>query len=106
MNWTLHEIPTNEREQFLRSLDASTLATTMNELAESTLTDADPKQNDSLCILANAMAAFAEIMTSKNLKQARSLAAEMLALMTPHIVAVVNTDDRQRSENARSRKGH
>lgn len=104
MNWTLHEIPTNEREQFLRSLDAPTLAATMNELAESTLTNADEKQNESLCILANAAAAFAEIMTSKNQKQARRIAAEMLALMTPHIVSVVNTDDRQRLENARSRK--
>ncbi len=110
MNWSIHEIPTNEREQFLRSLDAAALATTMNELEESwiisRLTDADPKQNDSLGILANAMAAFAEIMASKSHAKARRVAAAMINVMTPHIVSVVNSDDRRRRENSRSRKGH
>ncbi len=105
MNWSIHEIPTNEREQFLRSLDAATLAATMNELAGSTLTSTDPKQNESLCILANAMAAFAEILTSKSHGKARRISAEMINAMTPHIVSVVNSDDHQRRENSRSRKG-
>jgi len=78
----------------------------MSELAESTLINTDGKQNESICIPADAAAAFAEIVISKDLRGARKIAGPMLDVMISHIVAVVNSDDKQRLSNARSRKGH
>ncbi len=106
MNWTIHEIPTDERESFLRSLNAAAFATTMSELAESTWTNADENQNESLCSLAHAAKAFMEILTSKDHKEARTIAGIMVEWMLVHIVAVLNSDDKQRLSNARSRKDH
>jgi len=106
MNWTLHEIPTGERLEFLNRMNLKTLSITMNQLAEDSLSSSDGKQDSSVCILANAAAAFADIVNSDNHEHAKGIALEMLPLLTEHLVAVVNSDDWRRFQEARATKGH
>jgi hypothetical protein len=86
----LHEVPTAERLDFLKALTAPELSEAMSELAESTLLR-DDKQDDSICILANSLAAFADIESSQDLQQAQRLAKEMAELLIDDIAERLDT---------------